>query len=244
MADDYFSLEALREVVRKKTGVDVDTAALATTPATITELGIDSLGWLGVVTDVENRYGISLGTAAETVTNLPELTVLVNNVLGDGKVGPGHTDHRVVIDAPLELVWSMTNDVESWPELFSEYGKAEILSRQGDSVRFRLTTVPDEHGTTYSWVSERTPDRDSLTVKAHRVETGIFEFMHIAWTYREVDGGVEMRWMQDFAMKPDGPATDEQITAYVNRNSVVQMARIKSLVETAAVTRTAEVNHA
>lgn len=240
MADDYFSLEALRAVVRQKTGVDVDTAALAARPATITELGIDSLGWLGVVTDVENRYGISLGTAAETVASLPDLTVLVNNVLGGGNVGPGHTDHRVVIEAPLEAVWELTNDVASWPELFSEYGAAEILARQGDTIRFRLTTVPDEQGTTYSWVSERTPDRENLTVKAYRVETGIFEFMHITWTYREVDGGVEMRWVQDFAMKPDGPATDEQITEYINRNSVVQMARIKGLVEAAA--RTAKAN--
>ncbi|MGH3898242.1 MAG: SRPBCC family protein, partial [Pseudonocardiaceae bacterium] len=29
----------------------------------------------------------------------------------------------------MELVWSMTNDVESWPQLFSEYASAEILSR-------------------------------------------------------------------------------------------------------------------
>lgn len=234
MTDQYFALESLREIVRVKTGVDVDTAALAANPANISELGIDSLGWLGVITEVENRYGIALGSIAETVTGLPELTVVVNNVLGDGAVGPGHTDNRVVINAPLALVWDMTNDVESWPDLFSEYGEAEILERQGDTVRFRLSTVPDGTGTSYSWVSERTPDRENLTVKAYRVETGIFEFMHIAWSYREVVGGVEMRWVQDFAMKPGGPADDAQATDYINRNSVVQMARIKGLVEAAA----------
>ena len=50
----------------------------------------------------------------------------------------------------------MTNDVESWPELFTEYASAEILDREGDTVRFRLTMHPDENGKVWSWVSERT----------------------------------------------------------------------------------------
>jgi hypothetical protein len=27
----------------------------------------------------------------------------------------GHTDNAVVIAAPMDLVWDMTNDVENWP---------------------------------------------------------------------------------------------------------------------------------
>ena len=38
------------------------------------------------------------------------------------------TENSVVIKAPLELVWSRTNDVAGWPELFTEYAKAEILA--------------------------------------------------------------------------------------------------------------------
>ena len=41
----------------------------------------------------------------------------------------GHTDNAIVIDAPMDLVWEMTNDVPAWPQLFSEYAAAEILER-------------------------------------------------------------------------------------------------------------------
>lgn len=42
----------------------------------------------------------------------------------------GHTDNAIVIDAPMDLVWNMTNDVGSWPRLFGEYASAEILERE------------------------------------------------------------------------------------------------------------------
>ena len=50
------------------------------------------------------------------------------------------TDNAVVIDRPLDEVWERMNDVESWPQLFSEYAKAEIMEREGNTVKFRLTT--------------------------------------------------------------------------------------------------------
>ena len=73
----------------------------------------------------------------------------------------GNTDNTIVIDAPLDEVWDAMNDVERWPELFSEYAAVEILVRDGDTTRFRLTTHPDaEHGgQVWSWVSERTSTR-------------------------------------------------------------------------------------
>jgi len=55
----------------------------------------------------------------------------------------GHSDNSIVINAPMDLVWDMTNDIESWPELFSEYAAAEVLTRQGNTVTFRLTMRPD-----------------------------------------------------------------------------------------------------
>jgi aromatase len=146
----------------------------------------------------------------------------------------GHTDNSIIIDAPMDLVWSMTNDVASWPRLFSEYAAAEILRRDGDTVTFRLTMHPDEDGNVWSWVSERTPDQAAREVRAHRVETGPFEYMNIHWTYRETAGGVEMRWVQDFHMKPTAPADDTTMTAHLNANTMIQMARIKHLVEKAA----------
>ncbi|MFJ9948679.1 SRPBCC family protein [Kitasatospora sp. NPDC091207] len=144
---------------------------------------------------------------------------------------PGHTDNEIVIAAPLDLVWEITNDLENWPQLFSEYASVEVLEREGDSVRFRLTMHPDENGQIWSWVSERTTDRSSLAVRARRVEPGPFEFMDIRWEYAEVPAGTKMRWVQDFAMKPTAPVDDDGMVNHINRNSRVQMQLIREKVE-------------
>jgi aromatase len=143
----------------------------------------------------------------------------------------GHTENEIVIDAPMDLTWEMTNDVESWPNLFTEYAKAEILERDGNTVKFRLTMHPDENGTVWSWVSERTTDEATRSVKARRVETGPFDYMNIEWYYDEVDGGTRMRWVQDFHMKPEAPVDDDQMTNRINTNSKIQMGIIKEKVE-------------
>ncbi|KUO15286.1 SRPBCC family protein [Streptomyces dysideae] len=151
-----------------------------------------------------------------------------------------HTENTVFIDAPLELVWEMTNDVASWPDLFSEYASAEILERHGDTVRFRLTTHPDPDGKAWSWVSERTADPSSRTVRAHRVEPGAFSYMWIFWQYWAAGKGTEMRWVQDFEMKPEAPLDDAGMRERINRNSAVQMGRIKDLVERRALALTTD----
>lgn len=146
----------------------------------------------------------------------------------------GHTDNSIDIDAEYGFVWHYTNDVERWPELFTEYATAEILERDGKTVRFRLSMHPDENGTVWSWVSERTADIATGHVLAHRVETGPFEYMNISWSYTDVEGGVRMRWVQDFHMKPQAPVDDEGMTEHLNRNTAIQLTRIKGLVEVAA----------
>ncbi|MFE6053015.1 SRPBCC family protein [Kitasatospora sp. NPDC056446] len=144
---------------------------------------------------------------------------------------PGHTDNEIVIAAPLDLVWEITNDLENWPDLFSEYASVEVLERDGDRVRFRLTMHPDENGKVWSWVSERTTDKTSLAVRARRVEPGPFEFMDIRWEYAEVPAGTRMRWIQDFAMKPTAPVDDDGMVNHINRNSRIQLQLIREKVE-------------
>jgi aromatase len=143
----------------------------------------------------------------------------------------GHVDNSVLIDADFDRVWEMTNDVERWPELFTEYAKAEILARDGDTVRFRLTMHPDENGIAWSWVSERTLDRSARRVVARRIEPGPFEFMDIEWTYTPEGTGTRMRWVQDFRMRADAPIDTAAMTHRINTNTVVQMDIIRRKVE-------------
>ncbi|MEU4834405.1 SRPBCC family protein [Streptosporangium sp. NPDC023615] len=142
-----------------------------------------------------------------------------------------HTENEIVIDAPFDLTWDVTNDVAGWPELFSEYAAADVLERDGDRVLFRLTKHPDEQGRVWTWVSERVADRASRSVTARRVETGNFEYMNIRWTYEEVPGGTRMVWVQDFHMKPEAPVDDAWMEKSINDNTKIQMALIKERVE-------------
>ncbi len=146
----------------------------------------------------------------------------------------GHTENSISVDAPLDLVWDITNDIENWPRLFTEYSSLEVLSREGDTTAFRLTMFPDDNGKVWSWVSERTVDRANRTVRARRVETGPFAHMNILWEYTELPGGTQMRWTQDFAMKPDAPVDDDWMTDNINRNSRTQMALIRDRIEQVA----------
>jgi aromatase len=146
----------------------------------------------------------------------------------------GHTDNEIVIDAPRELVWRMTNDIPSWPRLFSEYSEATVLAERDGTITFRLALHPDENGKVWSWVSARTPDEATKTVRSQRVETGPFKYMWIYWEYLETPGGVRMRWVQDFEMKPGAPVDDATMQARLDRNTPVQMRLIKEKVEAAA----------
>jgi aromatase len=152
---------------------------------------------------------------------------------------PAHTDNEVVIDAPLDFVWERMMDIERWPSLFSEYANAEVLEQEGDTVRFRLTTHPDPDydGQVWSWVSERVADPAAHKSKSRRIETGPFEFMDIEWYFEETDGGTRMRWVQDFSMKPEAPADDDQAEQYMNKNTKEQMGVIKGRLEEEAVNR-------
>jgi aromatase len=144
----------------------------------------------------------------------------------------GHTDNQIEIDAPIGFVWARTNDVRDWPNLFTEYASVNVLEETGSSVVFRLTMHPDEQGKVWSWVSERTWDRDTWTVRARRVETGPFEFMNITWTYEELAADrTRMRWIQDFRTKPDAPVDTAGMTDRINAGTPVQMEHIKSQVE-------------
>jgi aromatase len=147
-----------------------------------------------------------------------------------------HTDNAVEINAPLDFVWERMMDVESWPNLYSEYAKAEVLEREGDRTVFRLTTHPDPeaNGQVWSWTSERVADPATHSTKSRRIETGPFEYMNIEWFFEETARGTRMRWVQDFSMKPEAQISDEQAEQNMNKSTKEQMRVIKERLEAQA----------
>ncbi|MCK5259968.1 MAG: SRPBCC family protein [Candidatus Omnitrophica bacterium] len=141
----------------------------------------------------------------------------------------GHTCNSITIDAPYDLIFDISNHIERWTELFGdEYISAEVLSREGNRIEFRLT---DKDGN--SWTSFRLLYKEHNFAYAQKNEpTFPFKYMKIMWLYTPLADGVKMTWIQDFEMDPKFEKfTDEQIVGFVNEHSQHNMNIFKDVIE-------------
>ncbi|HET9959533.1 MAG TPA: SRPBCC family protein [Polyangiaceae bacterium] len=142
----------------------------------------------------------------------------------------GHTENTIVVLRDYETVLDVSNRVELWPVLFTEYSKAEVLERVGDEILFRLTTHPEDGRPARTWTSRRKVDRAAGVATAERLDpTFPFAYMKIRWVYERLpkEVGVVMTWIQDFEVHADCPWSEERMESFLNRNTRVQMASVK-----------------
>ncbi len=86
-----------------------------------------------------------------------------------------HTRNSVVINAPYEKVFDMSNDIARWKEFFKEYTDSEVLTKEGNKLVFKLT-----HENGRCWTSYRLLFKEDKFAYASRVEPmAPFEFMKI-----------------------------------------------------------------
>jgi len=141
-----------------------------------------------------------------------------------------HTKNTIFINAPYDLVFDVSNDIERWTELFNEYSEAKVLSREGNKITFQLTNNEGK-----SWRSSRTLDKDGRKATASREEPMFpFKYMNLLWTYVERDGGVEMTWEQDFEMDDKAPVDNDTAVQRINEHSRANMQGFKEKIETMA----------
>jgi len=69
----------LSDLLKGRAGIRVDPLDLERPGATFEEFGVDSLGLLGVVGDLENRYGIQVASGAESCKSPAEFLDTVNS---------------------------------------------------------------------------------------------------------------------------------------------------------------------
>ena len=97
----------------------------------------------------------------------------------------GYIRNAVLINAPVDAVFKLTNNVRTWPSLFTEYERSEVLQETENSVTFQLTTRPDEDGKQWSWVAQRQTDGERRSTYSERLPSdGPFQRMVIRWWYR------------------------------------------------------------
>ncbi|MCF7895306.1 MAG: polyketide cyclase, partial [Candidatus Omnitrophica bacterium] len=61
-----------------------------------------------------------------------------------------HTVNSIVIDAPYDKVFEISNDISRWKDLFDEYTGSEVLEKEANKIIFQLT-----HQNGNSWKSYR-----------------------------------------------------------------------------------------
>lgn len=145
----------------------------------------------------------------------------------------GHTVNSIVIDAPYELVFDISNKIERWTELFGkEYASADVLERKENEITFRLTDEDKK-----SWVSKRWLFKDLKFAVAQRWDPLFpFLYMKIVWFYHETSEGIKMTWIQDFEMDPKFTKfTAEQIEGFINKHSQDNMKIFKAVIEAEAL---------
>jgi aromatase len=145
----------------------------------------------------------------------------------------GYIRHAMLIQVPVEEVFKLTNNVRTWPTLFTEYQSSEVIEETDTSVTFRLTTNPDETGQQWSWIAQRHTNPEQRSTYSERLpSSGPFEQMKIRWWYDAAsEHSTVMTWEQEFTMKATSPVTEEQATAYLNKQTKIQQSVIKERVE-------------
>jgi aromatase len=154
----------------------------------------------------------------------------------------GHTVNSIIINAPYERIFDISNDITRWTELFGgEYKKAEVVKKEGNKITFKLTD--DENR---SWQSWRLLFKDNYFAYAEREEPKFpFKFMKIIWLYTPRPDGmaltkgsqttdfcpVEMTWIQHFEMDEKAKFNDEQVEGFINKHSKDNLKIFKEVIE-------------
>ncbi|AIS01700.1 acyl carrier protein [Streptomyces glaucescens] len=85
MSNTELTVQELSALMKKAAGVTVDAQDLASRVDTpFAEFGVDSLGLLGIVGELENRHGRALPTDAERCKTPRDFLDLVNGALTTG----------------------------------------------------------------------------------------------------------------------------------------------------------------
>lgn len=143
--------------------------------------------------------------------------------------------HSVTISRPPREVFEITNDIDRWKELFNDYNESRVVSRE-DCGRFVKLVFRLKNSRGQEWQSWRIMDRQDLISVSQRQDPLLpFRFMHLTWSYEEVDSGTRMTWIQDFEFDPAADLVEADVVKWMDAHGRDNQVRIKGLLESGAV---------
>jgi aromatase len=142
-------------------------------------------------------------------------------------------ENSIIVERDFDTTFDLTNDIELWTKLFTEYKEAKVLGKNGNEVLFQLTTYPEGERPSRTWVSRRIIDKENKQATAERLNPKFpFKYMNIRWSYEVLSPNqVKMTWMQEFEVDPECPISEEKMTHFLNQNTKIQMSAVKEKVE-------------
>ena len=115
--------------------------------------------------------------------------------------------------------------------LFNEYQESEVLRRE-EAGRFTKLVFRLRNKEGSSWQSWRLLDHQDLIVVAQRQDPMYpFTFMHLTWTYEDLNHGTLMTWTQDFELDPAFDKPADKVAEWMAAHGRDNQARIKNLIE-------------
>ncbi|CAM4106978.1 aromatase/cyclase [Nocardia ninae] len=152
-----------------------------------------------------------------------------------------HTEHTVTVEAPVDVVWGVLADVEGYAKIFPPTQQVTILEESPTHQIARL--VVEVSGANQSWVSRRDLDADRHVIAYQQLEKAPL-MGHMGGEWRALpldDDHTQLVLTHDFvAREPvDGKVAgkytyaeaDEMLQAAVERNSVADLAAVKTEAE-------------
>jgi aromatase len=140
----------------------------------------------------------------------------------------GHTCNSIIINAPYDVIFDISNTIPRWTELFGgEYKEALVVKKEKNKITFKLTDKEER-----TWQSFRLLFKENYLAYAEREEPKFpFEFMKIIWLYTPKPEGIELTWIQHFKMDSKAAFTDEQVEGFINQHSKENLKIFKAVIE-------------
>ncbi len=133
----------------------------------------------------------------------------------------------IIVNAPVEKVFDISNQIELWPEMMAEYKGAQVLEREGRKIWFSLVDANGNH-----WTSWRMLYPPYFTCSERHEPRAPFKFMHLVWTYKPLnEQQTEMTWDMHFELPDDKVGFEEQWIKGLSAHTRENQAKMKSFIE-------------
>ncbi len=140
------------------------------------------------------------------------------------------THHDIRIAAPAQVVFDIIANVESWPLRFPPTIKAQRVDGDEQSETIRIWAMAE--GRVRSWQSDRTLDREHLTVTFRQtVPASPLTSMIGRWTIVPAQDDVLVRFSHEFTVEGDDPATIARVVEAIDINTTSELGSLKDAAE-------------